>query len=79
MRDLFQDTETDAGWLCSLHNLFSVHISVHWGPYIKYVGGGGDRRVFVGVMKYFRHILTGREIFFKIFDGPQNIYYVLFS
>ena len=25
-------------------------------------------------MKYFRHILMGHEIFFKIFDGPQNIF-----
>ena len=38
------------------------------GPYIKYVRGEG--RVFVGAMKYFRHILMGHEIFFKIFDGP---------
>ena len=29
---------------------------------------------FVGVMKYFRHIFMGHEIFFKIFDGPQNIF-----
>ena len=29
---------------------------------------------FCGVMKYFRHILMGHEIFFKIFDGPQNIF-----
>ena len=28
----------------------------------------------MGAMKYFRHILTGHEIFFKIFDGPQNIF-----
>ena len=28
----------------------------------------------MGVMKYFRHILMGHEIFFKIFDGPQNIF-----
>ena len=25
-------------------------------------------------MKYFRHILMGHEIFFKIFDEPQNIF-----
>ena len=25
------------------------------------------------VMKIFRHLLMGNEIFFKIFDGPQNI------
>ena len=43
------------------------------GPYIKYVGVGG-RRVFVEFMKYFWHILMGHEIFFKIFDGPQNIF-----
>ena len=30
--------------------------------------------VFVRVMKYFRYILIGHEIFFKIFDGPQNIF-----
>ena len=28
----------------------------------------------MGVIKYFRHILIGHEIFFKIFDGPQNIF-----
>ena len=28
----------------------------------------------MGVKKYFRHILMGHEIFFKIFDGPQNIF-----
>ena len=28
----------------------------------------------MGVIKYFRHILMGDEIFFKIFDGPQNIF-----
>ena len=49
------------------------------GPYINYAGGkgGGGQRVFVGAMKYFRHILMGHEIFFKIFDGPQIIF--LFS
>ena len=26
------------------------------------------------VMKYFRHILMGHEIFVKIFDGPENIF-----
>ena len=31
--------------------------------------------VFEGVMKYFRHILMGHEIFFKIFDGSQNIFF----
>ena len=30
--------------------------------------------VLVGVMKYFRHILMDREIFFKTFNGPQNIF-----
>ena len=33
-----------------------------------------DQRVFVGVMKHFRHKLISRKIFFKIFDGPQNIF-----
>ena len=37
-------------------------------------GGGGRGGVFVGVMKYFRHILTGHEIFSKVFDGSQNIF-----
>ena len=27
----------------------------------------------MGVMRYFRHILMGHEIFFKIFNGKQNI------
>ena len=44
-----------------------------WGPYIKYLGGRGWR-VFAGVMKYFRHMSMGHEIFFKIFDRPQNIF-----
>ena len=47
-------------------------IDIDYRPYIKYVGGRGGR-VFVGAMKYFRHILMGHEIFFKIFDGPRNI------
>ena len=29
----------------------------------------------MGAMKYFRHILMDHEIFFKIFDGPQNIFF----
>ena len=28
----------------------------------------------MGAMKYFRHILMDHEIFFKIFDGPRNIF-----
>ena len=28
----------------------------------------------MGVMKYFRHILMGHEISFKIFDGLQNVF-----
>ena len=35
---------------------------------------GGGRRVFVGTMKYFRHLLRAHEIFFEIFDGPRNIF-----
>ena len=27
----------------------------------------------MGTMKYFKHILMGHEIFFKICDGPRNI------
>ena len=33
-------------------------------------GEGGGAEVFVGVMKYFRHILMDYEIF----DGPQSIF-----
>ena len=44
----------------------------HLGLYIKYVGGRAEG--FCGVMKYFRHILMDHEIFFKIFDGPRNIF-----
>ena len=29
---------------------------------------------FMGVMKYFRHILMGHEIFLKIFDGSRHIF-----
>ena len=37
-------------------------------------GGRGGREFLLGeVMKYFRHILMGHEIFLKIFDGTQNI------
>ena len=31
-------------------------------------------KVFVVVVKYFGHILTSHEIFFKIFDEPRNIF-----
>ena len=34
----------------------------------------GVQRIFVGVAKYFRHILTGHEKFYKIFDGSQNVF-----
>ena len=30
-------------------------------------------------MKYFRHILMGHEIFLKILDGPQNIFWCSFQ
>ena len=36
--------------------------------------GRGSQGVFVGVIKYFRHILMGHEIFFQIFNVPQNIF-----
>ena len=51
----------------------SVHAACAKGPYIKYVGVE-DRRVFEGVMEYFKHILMGYEIFLKIFDGLQNVF-----
>ena len=28
----------------------------------------------MGLMKYFRHVFMGHEIFFKIFNGPRNIF-----
>ena len=33
--------------------------------------------IFAEVMKYFRHVVMGHEIFLKIFDGPQKFF--LFS
>ena len=57
-----------------------VSFVVRWGilgPYIKYVGGGPEG--FCGAMKYFRHILRGHEIFFKILMGHKIFSYVLFS
>ena len=47
----------------------------HNGPYIKYIGG--EQEDFAEIMKYFRHILMGHKKLLKIFDGPQNIFYVL--
>ena len=32
----------------------------------------------MGPMKYSRHILTGHEIFLKIFDGARNIFFCSF-
>ena len=55
------------------NNVFSFRNATQ-GPYINYVGGGGGPEGFCGVMKYFRHILMGHEIFFKIFSGSQNIF-----
>ena len=48
-----------------------------WINYVR-VGEGGGWRIFVGVMKYFKHVLMGHEIFFGIFDGQQNIFLCLF-
>ena len=39
----------------------------------------GGWRDFSGAVEYFRHMLMGHEILFKVFNGPQNIFYVLFS
>ena len=48
---------------------------INQGPYIKYVGGGGGgAEDFCGGHEIYKHILMGHEIFFKIFDGPQNIF-----
>ena len=41
------------------------------------MGGGGGAQGFVGAMKQFMNTLVGHvghEIFFQIFDGPQNIF-----
>lgn len=38
------------------------------------MGGRREPRVFVGVMKYFMHILMGHEKFLKVFDGSQNFF-----
>ena len=51
-------------------------------PYIKYVGGkwvGGGLSVFVGFMKYFRHILMGHGNFSKFLKGHKIFSYFLFS
>ena len=49
------------------------------GPYIKYVGGGGgEQRVFMGVMKYFRYILSAMKYFSNFLMGHKIFYYVLF-
>ena len=55
------------------HVFHSVFIRDHTLS-IKYGGGGVAWRDFVGLIKYFRHILMGHELFFKVFDGPQNIF-----
>ena len=34
--------------------------------------------IFAGVMNYFKHILMGHEIFLKIFDEPQNSFFMFF-
>ena len=46
--------------------------------FIKYVGNGGGGGAggtedFLGVMKYFRHILMGHEIFFKMNTKIEEI------
>ena len=51
-----------------------IRPSPNKGPNINYVGGGGEQRVFVRIMKYFRRILMGHEIFFKMFYGPQTVF-----
>ena len=47
-------------------------IQAHQRPCIKYVGGGA--KSFKKVVKYFRHILMGHEIFSNLFDESQNIF-----
>ena len=69
-------------WFFFLFLSAYLFVFVRLGTVDKYVRGsrgwggeGGEgRRVFVGVMKYFRYILMCHEIFFKIFDGLQNIF-----
>ena len=43
------------------------------GLYIKYVGGGTGGFLW-GSWNILGNMLLGREIFFKIFDGPQNMF-----
>ena len=38
------------------------------------MSGRKSRSALVEVMKYFKHMLIGHEIFFKIFDGSKNIF-----
>ena len=57
----------------SAASLQFVEHKTHKELYIKYVGGGAGGFLW-GVMKYFRHVLMGHEIFFKILDGPQSIF-----
>ena len=45
-------------------------------PYFTYVGGG-EGRVFVGVMQYFRHILMGMKYFSKSLMAYKIFSYVL--
>ena len=61
----------------ALHLYLNIFISSFYRSTFFGRGGegrGGWRRVFVEVTKYFRHILTGHEIFSKVFDGSQNIF-----
>ena len=58
----------------ALHLYLNIFILSFYRSTFFLGGGGGWRRVFVGVTKYFRHILTGHEIFSKVFDGSQNIF-----
>ena len=59
---------------CFNHKGQTKYKSLAKGPYIKYEEEQGERRAFVGAMKYCRHILMGHGRFFKIFDGPRNIF-----
>ena len=51
--------------------------SIIKGPYIKYVGGSAGGFLW-GPWNILWHILMDHETFFKIFDGPRNIFWCPF-
>ena len=66
---LYKQSKYNAYFLSTYHHPKSFFLGT-----IHSVCTRGGQRFFVGSMKYFRHILTGHKIFFKIFDRPRNIF-----